>query len=298
MIIIIVINLILILWLFREYIYIPKNLNQDYKEFREMDAALIGYIENKWGNSVDWIFSEVLELNRKGYILIEYQIKEGEQFDYTIKKLGGKSISKLKNYELTTYRILFENSDQITKKELEEKLKATFEREENINIKSFSIRNEIIEELIKKGIIDANSQKFLTILKRIYMVACIMILIIFKELNALQMAIFLVETFITLYICTKGRTFTAQGKNLKAKIEDYQEYLANNKLLSQNEILDFMLQEKDYINSIALHIDSNARNGFIDIEIIDGSAKNLNSLVLNILFIALLFVLYLIMILI
>ena len=50
------------------------------------------------------------------------------------------------------------------------------------------------------------------------MVACIMILIIFKELNALQMAIFLVETFITLYICTKGRTFTAQGKNLKAKI--------------------------------------------------------------------------------
>lgn len=298
MIIIIVINLILILWLFREYIYIPKNLNQDYKEFREMDAALIGYIENKWGNSVDWIFSEVLELNRKGYILIEYQIKEGEQFDYTIKKLGGKSISKLKNYELTTYRILFENSDQITKKELEEKLKATFEREENINIKSFSIRNEIIEELIKKGIIDANSQKFLTILKRIYMVACIMILIIFKELNALQMAIFLVETFITLYICTKGRTFTAQGKNLKAKIEDYQEYLANNKLLSQNEILDFMLQEKDYINSIALHIDSNARNGFIDTEIIDGSAKNLNSLVLNILFIALLFVLYLIMILI
>ena len=263
-----------------------------------MDAALIGYIENKWGNSVDWIFSEVLELNRKGYILIEYQIKEGEQFDYTIKKLGGKSISKLKNYELTTYRILFENSDQITKKELEEKLKATFEREENINIKSFSIRNEIIEELIKKGIIDANSQKFLTILKRIYMVACIMILIIFKELNALQMAIFLVETFITLYICTKGRTFTAQGKNLKAKIEDYQEYLANNKLLSQNEILDFMLQEKDYINSIALHIDSNARNGFIDTEIIDGSAKNLNSLVLNILFIALLFVLYLIMILI
>ena len=298
MIIIIVINLILILWLFREYIYIPKNLNQDYKEFIEMDAALIGYIENKWGNSVDWIFSEVLELNRKGYILIEYQIKEGEQFDYTIKKLGGKSISKLKNYELTTYRILFENSDQITKKELEEKLKATFEREENINIKSFSIRNEIIEELIKKGIIDANSQKFLTILKRIYMVACIMILIIFKELNALQMAIFLVETFITLYICTKGRTFTAQGKNLKAKIEDYQEYLANNKLLSQNEILDFMLQEKDYINSIALHIDSNARNGFIDTEIIDGSAKNLNSLVLNILFIALLFVLYLIMILI
>ena len=298
MIIIIVINLILILWLFREYIYIPKNLNQDYKEFREMDAALIGYIENKWGNSVDWIFSEVLELNRKGYILIEYQIKEGEQFDYAIKKLGGKSISKLKNYELTTYRILFENSDQITKKELEEKLKATFEREENINIKSFSIRNEIIEELIKKGIIDANSQKFLTILKRIYMVACIMILIIFKELNAIQMAIFLVETFITLYICTKGRTFTAQGKNLKAKIEDYQEYLANNKLLSQNEILDFMLQEKDYINSIALHIDSNARNGFIDTEIIDGSAKNLNSLVLNILFIALLFVLYLIMILI
>ena len=298
MIIIIVINLILILWLFREYIYIPKNLNQDYKEFREMDAALIGYIENKWGNSVDWIFSEVLELNRKGYILIEYQIKEGEQFDYTIKKLGGKSISKLKNYELTTYRILFENSDQITKKELEEKLKATFEREENINIKSFSIRNEIIEELIKKGIIDANSQKILTILKRIYMVACIMILIIFKELNALQMAIFLVETFITLYICTKGRTFTAQGKNLKAKIEDYQEYLANNKLLSQNEILDFMLQEKDYINSIALHIDSNARKGFIDTEIIDGSAKNLNSLVLNILFIALLFVLYLIMILI
>ena len=129
----------------------------------EIDGALIGYIENKWGNSVDWIFAEILELNRKGYILIDYQMKEGEQLDYTIKKLGGKSISKLKNYELTTYRILFENSDQITKSELEEKLKSTFEKEENINIKSFSIRNEIEDELVKEEIIDANGTKFLNL---------------------------------------------------------------------------------------------------------------------------------------
>ncbi len=297
MIIVIIINLIFIVLLYQKYIYTPRTLNQEYKEMEEIDGALIGYIENKWGNSVDWIFAEILELNRKGYILIDYQMKEGEQLDYTIKKLGGKSISKLKNYELTTYRILFENSDQITKSELEEKLKSTFEKEENINIKSFSIRNEIEDELVKEEIIDANGDKILKLMKRIYMIICIAILIIFKELNGIQVAIFLIEAFVTLYVCTKGRAFTNKGRKLKSKIEEYEEYLLSNKLLSQNKIVDFILQEKDYINSIALHIQSNARDGFIDTEIVDGSAKTTNTFVLNILFIALLFVIYLIMLL-
>ena len=297
MIIVIIINLIFIVLLYQKYIYTPRTLNQEYKEMEEIDGALIGYIENKWGNSVDWIFAEILELNRKGYILIDYQMKEGEQLDYTIKKLGGKSISKLKNYELTTYRILFENSDQITKSELEEKLKSTFEKEENINIKSFSIRNEIEDELVKEEIIDANGDKILKLMKRIYMIICIAILIIFKELNGTQVAIFLIEAFVTLYVCTKGRAFTNKGRKLKSKIEEYEEYLLSNKLLSQNKIVDFILQEKDYINSIALHIQSNARDGFIDTEIVDGSAKTTNTFVLNILFIALLFVIYLIMLL-
>ena len=297
MIIVIIINLIFIVLLYQKYIYTPRTLNQEYKEMEEIDGALIGYIENKWGNSVDWIFAEILELNRKGYILIDYQLKEGKQLDYTIKKLGGKSISKLKNYELTTYRILFENSDQITKSELEEKLKSTFEKEENINIKSFSIRNEIEDELVKEEIIDANGDKILKLMKRIYMIICIAILIIFKELNGIQVAIFLIEAFVTLYVCTKGRAFTNKGRKLKSKIEEYEEYLLSNKLLSQNKIVDFVLQEKDYINSIALHIESNARDGFIDTEIVDGSAKTTNTFVLNILFIALLFVIYLIMLL-
>lgn len=297
MIIVIIINLIFIVLLYQKYIYTPRTLNQEYKEMEEIDGALIGYIENKWGNSVDWIFAEILELNRKGYILIDYQLKEGKQLDYTIKKLGGKSISKLKNYELTTYRILFENSDQITKSELEEKLKSTFEKEENINIKSFSIRNEIEDELVKEEIIDANGDKILKLMKRIYMIICIAILIIFKELNGIQVAIFLIEAFVTLYVCTKGRAFTNKGRKLKSKIEEYEEYLLSNKLLSQNKIVDFILQEKDYINSIALHIQSNARDGFIDTEIVDGSAKTTNTFVLNILFIALLFVIYLIMLL-
>ena len=297
MIIVIIINLIFIVLLYQKYIYTPRTLNQEYKEMEEIDGALIGYIENKWGNSVDWIFAEILELNRKGYILIDYQLKEGKQLDYTIKKLGGKSISKLKNYELTTYRILFENSDQITKSELEEKLKSTFEKEENINIKSFSIINEIEDELVKEEIIDANGDKILKLMKRIYMIICIAILIIFKELNGIQVAIFLIEAFVTLYVCTKGRAFTNKGRKLKSKIEEYEEYLLSNKLLSQNKIVDFILQEKDYINSIALHIQSNARDGFIDTEIVDGSAKTTNTFVLNILFIALLFVIYLIMLL-
>ena len=111
-------------------------------------------------------------------------------------------------------------------------------------------------------------------MKRIYMIICIAILIIFKELNGTQVAIFLIEAFVTLYVCTKGRAFTNKGRKLKSKIEEYEEYLLSNKLLSQNKIVDFILQEKDYINSIALHIQSNARDGFIDTEIVDGSAKN------------------------
>lgn len=294
MIIVIIVNLILIAWLYYEYIYIPKSFNQDFKEMQELDSAIIGYMDDRWGNSVDWIFAEILELYKKGYIVIEYEIKEAGQFDYIIKKVEEKKVVKLKNYELTTYRILFENSSQITKKELEQKLQETFEKEENINIKSFSIRNEIVEELIQIGLLDKNKQAILRYVKRIYMIICIVLLITLKEQNALYMALFLIQTVITLYVCSKGRAFTNKGKKIKSKIEDYKQRLESNKLLEQKEIVDFMLQEKDYINSIALHIDSNSKQGLIETEIIDGSAKTTNNLILNILFIALLIVIYII----
>ena len=72
MIFVIIINILLIIWIYKKYIYIPQINDGSSKEIEELDPALIGYIDDKNGNSIDWILSEILDLNRKDYIEIEY----------------------------------------------------------------------------------------------------------------------------------------------------------------------------------------------------------------------------------
>ena len=53
-------------------------------------------------------------------------------------------------------------------------------------------------------------------------------------------------------------------------------YLMDNKLLQSTNIVDYILVEKDYINSIALHINSEAKMELISDELIENSRqKNL-----------------------
>ena len=175
MIFVIIINILLIIWIYKKYIYIPQSQEITNEKIAELDPALIGYIDDKNGNSIDWILSEILDLNRKGYIEIDYVRENIDEYEYIMKKKDNIEISQLKKYELTAYRFLFSESDEISMTELEEKILRSMQAEIDVNVKSFSIRNEIEEELIKQNIIDYSAKEILSILKKVYMILIIII---------------------------------------------------------------------------------------------------------------------------
>lgn len=275
MIYIIIINIILIIWLYKKYIHIPKIQSNEAQDIENLAPALIGYIENKDGNSIDWLLAEILELDRKGYVEIEYQREDINQYEYIIKKSDQKDLSKLKKYELTAYRLLFsEYRDEITVNELEEKILNSMSTEKDVNVKSFSIRNEIEEELIKENIIDTSAKKLLSNIKKIHIIITLAIIIFMKNIGIHYEIILLIQSIIIFYIISKAKTFTQKGKSIYLQIKEYKNKLEDNELLKEKKIIHNVVLEKDYANSIALHIMSEARKEFINDEIVEKSIKN------------------------
>ena len=271
MLVLIIINFLFILFIYVKYIKTPKSKPNDYEEIKKMDSALIGYIDDKWGNALDWTISEVLELNRKGYITIEYADNENAN-GYIIKKLKDNIIN-LKTYEANAYRILFEKSNVITMRELEEKLKYNQEIEKIVNVKSMSIRNEVEDEAINLELVNKTSEKIINALKRIYPIAVIIALFFLKETNIFIITGLLVESILTIFAFSNTNALTKNGKLIKSKINNYTNYLLENKLLQSTKIVDYILMEKDYINSIALHINSEARMELITEELVENSRQ-------------------------
>ena len=273
MIIFIIINILFIFFVYMKYVSIPKSRLNDYQELKELDSALVGYIDNKWGNAMDWTIAEVLELNRKGYITIEHvDDDEAKIHGYVIKKLK-EHINNLKPYEANVYRILFEKNDIITIRELEEKLKYNQEIEHIVDVKSMSIRNEVEDEAVSLDLVNKTTEKIINFLKRTYPIIAIIALILLKEKNILLITAFFIESVITIYILSNTTALTEKGKKIKSKIENYKIYLTENKLLQGTKIVDYILVEKDYINSIALHIDSEAKMEFIVDELVENSRQ-------------------------
>ena len=273
--IVMIINVILTIWLYKKYIHIPKIQNNQVQEMENLDSALIGYIENEDGNSIDWILAEILELDRKGYIKIEYQRKDIDKYEYIIKKIENKDLTKLKKYELSVYRLLFGDQNiVITLNELEEKILKSVEVEKDVDLKSLYIRNEIEEELINLNIIDATAKRNIKNIRNINMLITLIIVIFIKDINITHEIIILLQSIIVLYIISKAKTFTAKGKKLYIQIKEYKKTLEDNKILKEKKIIHNVILEKDFINSIALHIMTKAKKEFINDEIIEKKVKN------------------------
>lgn len=273
MIFVIIINILLIIWIYKKYIYIPQVHDGSSEDIEKLDPALIGYIDDKNGNSIDWILSEILDLNRKGYIEIEYVRKDIDEYEYIMRKKDNIEISQLKKYELTAYRFLFSESDEITMTELEEKILRSMQAEIDVNVKSFSIRSEIEEELIKQHIIDYPAKEILSILKKVYMMLILIVICLVKNIELLQGIILFIESIIVFFMMSKAIPFTRKGKNLYSKIQHYKKELEYNEILKEKKIMHNILLERTYANSIALHIMSEARKEFIHDELIVRNIK-------------------------
>ena len=126
MVILILLNLVILLYIFFKYYRIPNNIKMSTQEIKNENSMVIVYIDNKDFNNFDLMLAEIIELNIKHYIIIEYNNEGINKYDYTIKQNINMNSDKLNRYELLVLSFLFPNEQEITKTQLEEKLRNTF----------------------------------------------------------------------------------------------------------------------------------------------------------------------------
>lgn len=274
--VIILVNIVLIIWLYYKYQYISKRSNINDIKIEELSPGVIGYIADKNGNPMDLILAEILELNKNGYIDITYERQDIDKYEYIIKKKNNLDLSNLNKYQLTAYRLAFSDCiKQITIDRLEENVKRSMAEWHEIRVKGINVKKEIEDFLQKQDIIDNKKQKKLSIIKNIYFIMNIVFLIMYKNIPMNKLIILLIESMCIFYICENARCFTKKGKCLYYLIKDYKEKLKHNELLKTKKIIHNILLGDYYINSIALNITSDARKEFIHNEVEEKQMKKI-----------------------
>src|SRR5574344_274930 len=108
MLIFILINIITILYICLKY-YKSNQIILD-ENIKNKDSIIIGYInDNSFNNDFDLILAEIIELNIKGYITIEYIEDNFDKYNYNIKQNIPTWSDNLNRYEMLTLNFLFQN---------------------------------------------------------------------------------------------------------------------------------------------------------------------------------------------
>ena len=214
MLILIIVNIIIIIYIYLKYYNTPKNTNKTKEEIEKIDPIIIGYIYDKgFNNNFDFILSEILNLNIKGYLKIEYDRDDINAYDYTIKQNFDIQTDKVEKYELIILNFLFSEKTEISKNELEEKLINTFN---SYNVQYNDLKEVLQEELIKQYVIDKYKSEELNkiskIYKRISIISIIILFImktfIFKQILLLYIWIYIVEKIISNILILDASKYT------------------------------------------------------------------------------------------
>lgn len=277
MIILILINILLIIYVYMKYYRF--SISEVNKKIEDEDSILIAYIQdNGIHNNVDLILAQIIELNIKGYIKIEYNKENIDKYNYIIKQNILINSNELKKHELLVMSFLFDNKMEITKKELEEKLSNTFKL---YNIQFNELGKILNAKLINEGIIDQEKQKKIPkTLKKYIKISMILIPIIcvasiFKIIQSslLYLLIYLLEKLVIGVLIYKASYYTNEGQSLKYKIDSYKIQLTNEEFLTSNSKMEDIVKNKKFANSLALHIDTQAKQAFINNSIIKNATK-------------------------
>ena len=242
MLILIFINIIIIGYIYLKYYNIPKNVEKTKEEIEKMDPIIIGYIYDRGlSNNFDLMLAEIIDLNIKGYLEIEYDINSN---NYIIKQKFDIETDNVKKYELIILNFLFSEKTEISKKDLEEKLINTFN---TYNVQYNSLKEVLQEELEKQFVIDKDKidelNKISKIYKRTSIILIIMIFIlktfIFKQISLIYIAIYVLEKMIANILLLNASNYTDKGEILRNDIINYkteienQEYLIDKKTVSK-----------------------------------------------------------------
>lgn len=291
MLILILINIIIIVYIYLKYYKLPENIKNTVENIEDKDSIIIGYInDGGFSNNFDLILAKIIELNIKGYIIIKYNKENKDKYNYTIVQNIDINSDKLNKYEMLILNFLFSNKMEITKNELEEKLSNAFS--------SYNIQVNQIEELLNKQLIEENvidkvkqsklAKKAKTYIKvSIVLILLVSILIGFRilENSPLYMLIYILEKVISSIMLLKANIYTNKGQILKYNIDSYKIKLKNKEFLTNKNTMEDIVLKKDFANSIALHINTGAKNAFIDNKIAKEATKIFIKTIINILII-------------
>lgn len=98
MLILIFINIVIIVWIYLKYYNLPKKENTTKEKIEEIDPIIIGCINDRgFNNNFDLLLSEIVNLNIKGYIKIEYDREDINAYNYTIKQNFDMEVDDIKN---------------------------------------------------------------------------------------------------------------------------------------------------------------------------------------------------------
>jgi len=280
MIILILINIAIIVYIYLKYYKFPETIKHTNENIENKDSMVIGYIHDGGGgfnNNFDLILSQTIELNIKGYITIKYN-NENNKYDYIIEQNIDIGSDKLNKYEMLVLNFLFFTKTQITKTELEEKLSNTFS---SYNTQFNEIEKLLNKQLVEENIIDDVKQSKLDKYAKIYikisifLVILVGILSMFKILQSslLYMLIYILEKIISCILLLKASIYTNKGQVLKYKIDSYKIKLENKEFLINKNTMSEIVLNKEFARSIALHINTQAKNAFIDDKIIKEATK-------------------------
>ena len=289
MIILILINIAIIISIYLKYYKFSKNINIEDEKIEDKDSIIIGYIHDRGeSNNFDFILSEIIQLNIKGYITIEYNKDTLDKYNYKIKQNIDIGSNIINRYEMLVLNFLFFNKDEITKNELEEKLKNTFT---SYNARFNEIEEILRQKLLKENIIDGNKQNELTKTRKNYIKISIALIILVSVLglfgilknSLLYMSIYILEVIVSSILLIKSSIYTNKGEIFKYNIDRYKINLENKEFLNSKNSMQDIVYNKEFANSLALHINTQAKKAFIDDKITKEATKIASRTIINIL---------------
>lgn len=297
MVILILINIAVIICIYLKYYKFSENINTTTEKIEDKDSIIIGYInDGGFNNNFDFILAQIIELNIKGFLTIIYGKENIDKYNYTIKQNVDIGSDKLNKYEMLIMNFLFSNKTEITRMELEEKLSNTFS---SYNARFNEIEKVLNDQLLMECIIDDVKQKELArttkkfIKLSIVSIVLITILGLFKvlELSVLYMLMYILEKTFSIALLLKASTYTTEGQILKYNIESYKINLEKQEFLSNKNTMEKIVLEKEFANSIALHINTQAKRTFIDEKIIKDATKMSKKAIINMLIVFIIIIL-------
>ena len=268
MIILVLINIIFIVCVYLKYYKFPKDINVDNIENEE--SIVIGYVNDlNFNNNFDLILAEIIQLNIKGYIRINYNKDSIQKYDYIISQNVDIASAKLSKYELMTLNFLFSNKLELTKQELEEKLNNIYRL---YNIQFNEVEKVLNKKIIEENIIDEKKQKRLNKTTKWCIKISILLVLIISILNAIgivtfsriYMLLYIFEKIVLCMLISRANAYTDKGKILKYNIEKYKMQLQDKEFLTEKNTMQDIVLNKEFADSIVLHINTQAKEAFID----------------------------------